>query len=213
MVQKRSSGRSGPSAGKTRDRMVAGAAELLRRRGVTATSLREVVRHTGTPRGSIAHHFPGGKAQLLEEAVSYAHRHVSRPLREVLEARGTIAGIRLLGRHWREALESTGFEAGCPVMAVAIEHAGDDDGAGPRQRRLPGLARAAFDDWVDLLAASLCRDGVPRARARTLAVLIVASFEGAIGMSRAARSCEPLDRVVGELERVVGDAVPAPRRD
>ena len=210
MAQKRTSGRSGPASG-TRERMVAGAVDLLRRRGVTATSLREVVRHTGTPRGSIAHHFPGGKAQLLEEAVDYARRHVSRPLRDVLEAHGTIAGIRLLGRQWRATLESTRFEAGCPVMAIAIEHAGDEASGGSDQLRLPGLAREAFDDWVGLLAEALGRDGVAKARARSLAVLIVSSFEGAIGMSRAAHSCEPLERVLGELERAVAGALPAAR--
>lgn len=211
MVQKRTSGRSGPAAG-TRDRMVAGAVDLLRRRGVTATSLREVVRHTGTPRGSIAHHFPGGKAQLLEEAVGYARRHVSRPLREVLESRGTIAGIRLLGRQWRTTLEATRFEAGCPVMAIAIEQ-GDEGARGEQQdRRLPGMAREAFDDWAGLLTEALGREGVAKARARSLAVLIVASFEGAIGMSRAAGSCEPLERVLDELERAVAGALPADRR-
>ena len=35
----------------TRAKMVAGAADLMSRRGVNATSMREVVRHTGTPRG------------------------------------------------------------------------------------------------------------------------------------------------------------------
>lgn len=38
----------------TRAKMVAGAADLVSRRGVNATSLREVVRHTGTPRGRSA---------------------------------------------------------------------------------------------------------------------------------------------------------------
>jgi len=52
----------------TRAKMVAGAADLMSRRGVNATSMREVVRHTGTPRGSIGHHFPGGKQQLIEIA-------------------------------------------------------------------------------------------------------------------------------------------------
>src|SRR5512140_2322999 len=113
----------------TRDRMVAGAADLLRRRGVAATSLREVVRHTGTPRGSLSHHFPDGKAQLLEEAIVYARRHVSRQLGPALEQLGPIQGLRAFADSWRRILESTSFEAGCPVMAVAIEQATDESGS------------------------------------------------------------------------------------
>ena len=64
----------------TRNKMVVGAADLMSRRGVNATSVREVVRQTDTPRGSIAHHFPRGKQQLLEEALAYAGREVSEPL-------------------------------------------------------------------------------------------------------------------------------------
>ena len=56
----------------TRDKMIAGAADLMSRRGVNATSMRDVVRHTATPRGSISHHFPDGKRQLIAEAVVFA---------------------------------------------------------------------------------------------------------------------------------------------
>ena len=56
----------------TRAKMVAGAADLMSRRGVNATSLRDVVRHTNTPRGSLGHHFPRGKQQLIEDALMFA---------------------------------------------------------------------------------------------------------------------------------------------
>lgn len=198
-------------AARTRDRMVAGAADLLRRRGVAATSLREVVRHTRTPRGSLGHHFPRGKAQLLEEAVVYARRHVSAPLARAFEQLGPVAALRAFAGQWRGTLLSTGFEAGCPVMAVAIEHEGDESGSSPStQRRLLDLARDTFDEWSGLVESALRREGVPAARARAIAVLVIASFEGAIALCRASRSCRPLEQVAGELEQVVVAALPAP---
>src|SRR6478735_9579355 len=78
----------------TRAKMVAGAADLMSRRGVNATSMRDVVRHTGTPRGSIGHHFPRGKQQLIEDAIEFAGRQVSGPLRHLTQDRGAIAGLR-----------------------------------------------------------------------------------------------------------------------
>jgi AcrR family transcriptional regulator len=190
----------------TRARMVAGAADLLRRRGVAATSLREVVRHTRTPRGSLAHHFPQGKAQLLEEAVAYARHRATRRLEAALAGRDVREGLRQFMVEWRAMLESTGFEAGCPIMAVAIDQDVDtgDDGSKPRLRN---MVQGAFDEWVTLIADALRREGVARAKARSVAVLVVAAVEGGIAMSRAARDARPLDDVARQLESIVDAAV------
>ena len=56
-------------AGEVRKGMVEGAMALLARRGLHATSFSEVLAATGAPRGSLYHHFPGGKDQLVAEAV------------------------------------------------------------------------------------------------------------------------------------------------
>ena len=77
----------------TRDKMIAGAADLMSRHGVNATSMRDVVRHTATPRGSISHHFPDGKPQLIAEAVTFAGRQVSIPLEKAMNERGVILSL------------------------------------------------------------------------------------------------------------------------
>ncbi len=197
----------------TRRRMVAGAVDLMRRRGVAATSVREVVRHTGTPRGSISHHFPGGKRQLVEEAVLFAGREVGGPLDRLLKERGAVAGLRAFIAGWRQVLEGSGFEAGCPVLAVAVEQftseSRDDRQAADAeaQRHLLDLAHGVFGEWQHLLAGALRREGVAAARARRLAALVVASVEGTVAMCRAARDIQPLDDIRAELELVLSAAV------
>lgn len=49
--------------------MIRGATEVLGRRGLHATAFSEVLALTGASRGSIYHHFPGGKAELVEAAL------------------------------------------------------------------------------------------------------------------------------------------------
>ena len=197
----------------TRAKMVAGAADLMSRRGIYATSMREVVRHTGTPRGSIGHHFPGGKLQLIEEAIVFAGAQVSRPLQQLTRERGAIAGLRAFIALWRQILETTKFNAGCPVLAVAVEQYVDDttDGAGPKdeaaQQRLLDLAHGVFTEWQQIMVSALRHEGVAPARARRLAGLVVASVEGTVAMCRAARSVQPLDDVRQELELVLSTAV------
>src|SRR6185295_9766806 len=53
-------------------RMVESAAVLFREQGYSGTGFRDVIAHSGAPRGSIYHHFPGGKSQLAAETVRYA---------------------------------------------------------------------------------------------------------------------------------------------
>src|SRR6478672_2440997 len=60
-----------------RERMVFSAAQLIRRDGVSATGLRTVVEHAHAPRGSLQHYFPGGKEQLVNEAVAWGGRYAS----------------------------------------------------------------------------------------------------------------------------------------
>src|ERR1700712_4776684 len=49
----------------TRRRIVEGAADLMRERGVAATTLDDVRARTGTSKSQLFHYFPSGKEQLL----------------------------------------------------------------------------------------------------------------------------------------------------
>src|SRR6476646_6358957 len=55
-----------------RRRMVESAAMLIRERGSHGVGLREIVAHSGGPRGSLGRFFPGGKTQLMTEAIDVA---------------------------------------------------------------------------------------------------------------------------------------------
>jgi AcrR family transcriptional regulator len=199
----------------TRARMVAGAADLMSRRGVNGTSMRDVVRHTGTPRGSISHHFPRGKQQLIEDAIGFAGKQVSGPLEHLTQDRGAIAGLREFIALWRRTLEKSKFRAGCPVLAVAVEQFVNDaterDGEPDEaaQGQLLDLADGVFADWQRIMFTALRREGVTPARARRLAVLLIASTEGTVAMCRAARSAQPLEDVRQELELVLSAAIAA----
>jgi TetR/AcrR family transcriptional repressor of lmrAB and yxaGH operons len=182
-----------------RQRMVRSAALLIRERGVQATSFSDVLAHSRAPRGSIYHHFPQGKAQLVEEATRWAGRFIAD-----LEARASgeddpLAGLQAAIDSWREILVDSDFGAGCPIAAVTVE--GDDM---PRAR---AAAAEAFQSWVDPYAKSLERHGVARARARSLATLTVSAIEGALLLARAQRSLAPLDRVADELRAAVQEAL------
>ncbi|KIQ60082.1 TetR/AcrR family transcriptional regulator [Pseudomonas fluorescens] len=198
----------------TRDRMIAGAADLLRRKGMTATSMREIVRHSNTPRGSIAHHFPGGKRQLLEAAVDHAGREVSEPLALLLSSKGPVEGLERFVDRWRQALEDTAFQAGCAVLAVAVEHyvsdqRGESESELERQiqRQLLDQAHGIFTQWQAIIVRALTDAGVAPTRAHSLALLTIAAIEGSVALCRAAHSTAPLDVIWQELKQTLEQAL------
>ncbi|ULR48645.1 TetR/AcrR family transcriptional regulator [Streptomyces deccanensis] len=185
----------------SRERIVAGAADLISRRGLNAASIRNLAKHAKAPLGSTYHYFPEGKGQLATEAVRYADTAIVRILGKALE-KGPVAGLRAFLTLWRGIVVDSEFRAGCPVLAVSVEEP-------PADEVPPALTAAAeaFDGWERLLADALRDHGVDPERASGLAALVVASAEGAIAMCRAKRSIEPLDRVAGQLETLIAGAV------
>ncbi|MFJ1729881.1 TetR/AcrR family transcriptional regulator [Streptomyces sp. NPDC088254] len=189
-----------PSA-PSRERIVAGAADLISRRGLNATSIRDLAKHAGAPLGSTYHYFPQGKGQLATEAVRYAGEAVTGVLRRGLDA-GPVAGLRAFLALWRGIVVDSGFRAGCPVLAVSVEE--------PQADEVPPAllaAAEAFQDWERLLADSLRGQGVDADRAEGLAALVVASVEGATAMCRAKRDAHPLDQVAQQLETLIEAAL------
>lgn len=167
-------------------------AQLLRRQGYAATSWRQVVAEAGTPWGSQAHHFPGGKEQLAAEAVAMAGERYRRLL---VDAFADVAPAVAVGR-WAEAasreLAASGWADGCPVATVALETAHDSD-------RLAAVCSAALGGWHAELAAAIERHGTPGDVAAAQATLVLAAIEGALVLARAHRSPDPLRTVAAEL--------------
>jgi AcrR family transcriptional regulator len=174
-----------------REAMLDSAITLFRERGVAATSLRDVVAHSGAPRGSIYHHFPGGKAQLAEEATQRAGDFIGALLSRLVAGEDPDRAVGSFVDYWSSALASTDFRDGCPVAAAALS---EDDTEAAR-----AVAGTAFGQWEVALASALRDRGVPAERSESLANLVVCSIEGALIVARAQRSEEPLRRVGAEL--------------
>ena len=189
-----------------RERMVVSAALLIRERGAHPTAIADVLAHSGAPRGSAYHYFPGGRTQLLCEAVDYAGEFMAAHLGR---ASSGLDALDDLFEYYRDQLQRSDFRAGCPVVAVAVE-AGDPDkpeqSAAVRER-----AAAVFARWRQVIAELLTADGVSAARARELAVLVLSSFEGALVIARAGRDIEPVEAVHAQLRSLIVTETPSAR--
>jgi len=173
-----------------RGRMVRGAATLLARDGLAGTSFGTVLALTGAPRGSIYHHFPGGKQELVAEAT----RLTGRTLLDLLptlphgDAGEVTAGWC---RVWRGVLERSDAGSGCAVAAVLTSAAATTVEA--------EAAAAVFAGWTEALAELLVRAGVRAAAAPGLASTLIAGVEGALVLARAEQGLTAYDEVTASL--------------
>jgi TetR/AcrR family transcriptional regulator, lmrAB and yxaGH operons repressor len=171
--------------GAVRDRMVEGAVRLLATKGVEGTSFAEVLEATGSPRGSVYHHFPGGKPELLHAALDLASE---RGLAAMEATRGQPAAV-VIARFltlWRGLLDYSQLTAGCAVVAITV--AADDDD-------LLDHAGTIFRTWTALLTELCESGGIDNKSARPLATTVIAATEGAVALCRAERSVEPFEEV------------------
>ena len=187
-----------------RERMIASAALLIRERGARPTAIGDVLAHSGAPRGSAYHYFPGGRNELLCEAVDYAADYVAAAIADSPTA---VQMLDTAVRFYRDGLMTTDYRAGCPVLAVAVEAGDPDAGAEPVAH-----AAAAFDRWRELISRRLVADGVPRKKAADLSALLIAALEGALVLARAGRDVAPLDAVHRQLRRLLEAETPEGKR-
>lgn len=171
-----------------RDRIVRSAATLVRERGVHGVGLRQIVAHANGPRGSLQRYFPGGKTQLITEALNLAGAEVLDDTESRLLNATTLAGaIDAIFAPWRQVLLESNFRMGCPIAATVTDAAGDD--------RLRQHARALLDQWRDAVRTALVKFGAKESTAENDASVLLAALEGALILSRANQSTEPLDTV------------------
>jgi TetR/AcrR family transcriptional repressor of lmrAB and yxaGH operons len=179
----------------SRAAMVSSAAALIAAHGMNATSFSEVLADSGAPRGSIYHHFPDGKKELVTAAVHLTAESVLAYMRA--HAADTPDGVlRTFVGLWRHVVNTSGGSAGCAVAGVAID-------LDPTDVDLIEAVRSTFRSWTDLLAEQLDQVGIPRRQAEPVALMALAAMEGALILCRAQGNAEPLDTIEEQLLRLL----------
>ncbi|SES46750.1 TetR/AcrR family transcriptional regulator [Rhizobium sp. NFR03] len=177
----------------TKQRMIEAAALSLRMRGLAATSFTDILAASGAARGAIYHHFPGGKDDLVEQAVYWSAREV-RDAIENIEATNPSAVVDEFMRLIRPVVLQASEGLGCAAAVVTAE-------ASSPQSPLAAAARAAFASWIDALEVRLRKAGVTSGAERSTAQLLITFLEGSLVLARANTSVDAFDAVAPILRR------------
>ena len=171
----------------TRDRMIKAAVNALGRRGVAGMSFTEILDESGASRGSIYHHFPGGKNQLVAEAAARTGRDVQANL-AALQADNPVTVVESFLALARSVIEASGPGIGSAIAAVTFA-------SGEAAASLRDVAAAAFASWTSTLADRLTASGLAPDTAADVATTLLGLLEGTRVLCRAAGSLAPFDQM------------------
>lgn len=174
---------------KTRSRIVATAAELMRVRGVGGTTLDDVVLASKVSKSQLYRHFED-KPALVRAVIEFVGEQRIAVERERLDKVRTFTGLR----RWRDALVETNAlqegRYGCPLGSLANEVSDQDSIA---RRNLNDLFMAWRELFEDLLRRFQQEGLIPQdADVVQLATGFVAAVQGGYLLSQTSRDVTPM---------------------
>ena len=194
-----------PATTGTRERILETTAELFRRQGYTGTGLKQIVAEANAPFGSIYHFFPGGKEHLGAETIRSSGAMYLELFEAIVDpAPDLVTGIGDFFAGAAATLEETGYADACPIATVALEVASTNE-------PLREATADVFESWIQGAAGRFEAAGIGAARARELAILIIAALEGAFVLSRAMRTPAPVHVAGAVVTDAVRAALPSPQ--
>ena len=178
-----------PMQGK-RERLVAGASEVIHRQGVERTTIADIARAADVPVGNVYYYFKT-KDELVEAAID-SHMRDIRALLDSLERHRTPqARLKALVRELT-AQRELAARYGCPLGSLCSE----------LDKRTDGLDRECAEmlslpiDWAEQQFRL-----IGRRDARDLAVALMASYQGIALLTNTFRDPELMTREARRLER------------
>ena len=181
------------SKGKT----LAAAARLFRQQGYHGTALHDILAAGGSPRGSLYFHFPKGKEEIGQAALTLAGEAVRQAIVQAAAASENAESflVRIV-RGMASDLEKSDYREGCPIATTALETAAQSEVLG-------AATRTAFQKWELEIKRGLVRFGLTSGDADLAATLVLSQLEGALLLARTYRSLEPLRRAEQAVKLLV----------
>jgi TetR/AcrR family transcriptional repressor of lmrAB and yxaGH operons len=177
-----------PKATDSKGKTLTAAAKLFRQQGFHGTALHDILAAAGSPRGSLYFHFPKGKEEIGEAALTLAGEAVRAAIAKAAETSES-ADIFLvrIARGMASDLEKSGYTEGCPIATTALEAAAQSETIG-------AATRGAFQKWELEIKRGLERFDMTAQDAELVATLVLSQLEGALLLARTYQTLEPMHR-------------------
>ncbi|MEM6746823.1 MAG: helix-turn-helix domain-containing protein [Pseudomonadota bacterium] len=170
----------------TKERLIRAAVILFQKSGYHGTGTAALLEAARAPKGSLYHHFPGGKADVAIAAIGWIETEIVAALSKTANSGKMIADlVAWMFEGTARWAERTGYEQSPLLAAITSAGAPDEVMAAAEQ-----TYRAAEDALLPLTGGS-----------RDLATLVIAGLDGSVVLARSRRNAEPIRATGRELGR------------
>jgi len=168
----------------SKEKVLKVASMLFQTKGYNATGLNEILKESGTPKGSLYYYFPNGKEELALEAIKLASESIKANLRIVLaKYSNPIEAFQTIIMNIMEDLKIESKLKGFSISLIALETYLSSE-------TLRQACSDSFSDIQTMYIEKLIQSGFQKEIARSLGIFIQIIIEGAITISVTQKSDE-----------------------
>ncbi len=180
-----------------RDQIIEATCELFEMQGYHATGLNQIIKKSGSPKGSLYYYFPGGKEELTAEAINYTGQIILQRIESSLATiEDPAVAISTFILFVAQNVHASGYRAGGPITTVALETATTSE-------KLSEECAKIYQSWQTAFTKKLLQSNYNPQQAESLAATIIASLEGGIILSRTYKNVKPLESIAEQMSKLV----------
>ncbi|MGA7933358.1 MAG: TetR/AcrR family transcriptional regulator [Kovacikia sp.] len=163
---------------------------LFRQFGYEGLTLSKISQATGLGKASLYHHFPGGKAEMAEAALTQVNQWLETSILPILKRQEKpIKVFQAMGEE-----TSHFFKAGqnsCLWAVLVLEQSSDD--------LFHSQISWAFSTWIEAIAQVLITAGLDKTLAKQRGEDAMIAIQGALILSHGLHDFAPFQRVIKQL--------------
>lgn len=170
----------------SREKILIASAHLFQTKGFNATGLNEILKESGSPKGSLYYYFPNGKEELALEAIKVSTQNIkSNLMRDMAEYEDPIKAIQSVVTHIINDLKTYGKPKDISLSLLSLETYSSSEA-------LKKACRDSFMELQHIYFNKLIQSGIKEETAEFLSMTILTLLEGSITISLTQENQEAL---------------------
>ncbi|WP_231589492.1 TetR/AcrR family transcriptional regulator [Bacillus sp. FJAT-27916] len=183
----------------TKSRIIETATVLFQQKGYKGVGLNELLRECSITKGSLYHHFPNGKEELLIACLHSLNESITSQIEDIFaQHTSALVAVTAMIDMLIAQYEETGAITGFTVSSMVSEMASLSD---PVREACAQL----YENLQVIYSQKLMAEGFTETAAQTTAVSLSAIIEGGMMLCLAQKSAEPLRIVANMITKMLRD--------